>query len=197
MDAVVDPSFAVLMSQMGGLAVLNLDGVQVRYDNPAEVGADRIVNAVAAKERYGTPAIVVDFGTATTLDLLGEDGAYLGGAIAPGPGISSEALFTKAAKLPKVEFARPLTVMGRNTVASMQSGLYWGYVGLVEGLVRRMGEEQGGIETVVATGGFAPVIAQDCPSIKHVDEDLTLWGLQLLYAKNVGDQIRIPAEKSD
>ena len=160
-------------------------GVPVLYDHPSEVGADRIVNAVAVVHKYGTPAIIVDFGTATTFDLLNAEGAYVGGVIAPGLGISSEALFERAAKLPKVEIQRPSRVIGRTTVGSMQSGLYWGYAGLVEGIVRRMKEEFGPVDLVPATGGLAPIIARDCPSITHVDETLTLEGLRILYERNL------------
>jgi type III pantothenate kinase len=159
-------------------------GIHILYDNPAEVGADRIVNAVATYARYEAPAIVVDFGTATTFDMLGEDGNYLGGVIAPGLGISAEALFEKAARLPKVEIARPRKVIGKSTVTSMQSGLYWGYVALVEGTLKRMKKEFGPVRSVIATGGLAPVLARDCPSIETVDENLTLEGLRLLWEKN-------------
>ncbi len=159
-------------------------GVHILYDNPTEVGADRIVNAVAAQVRYGLPAIVVDFGTATTFDMLDEGGHYLGGVIAPGLGISAEALFERTAKLPKVELARPKKVIGKSTVASMQSGLYWGYVGLVEGILRRMKREFGTVKTVMATGGLAPLIARDCPSVDSVDETLTLDGLRIIYDRN-------------
>lgn len=159
-------------------------GVPILYDHPSEVGADRIVNAVAVAHKYGTPAIVVDFGTATTFDVLNGDGAYVGGAIAPGLGISAEALFEHAAKLPKVDIQKPARVVGRTTVASMQSGLYYGYAALVEGLVLRIREEYGPVDLVPATGGLAPVIARDCPSITHVDENLTLEGLRILYERN-------------
>ncbi len=159
-------------------------GVHVLYDTPADVGADRIVNAAAVYGAYETPAIVVDFGTATTFDMLGENGNYLGGAIAPGIGISAEALFEKAAKLPKVEIARPRKVIGKSTVGSMQSGLYWGYTSLTEGIIRKMKAEYGNVKTVIATGGLAGVLVKDCPSIDVVDETLTLKGLRVLYERN-------------
>jgi type III pantothenate kinase len=166
-------------------------GVPILYDNPTEVGADRIVNAVAVLAGYEVPAIIVDFGTATTFDVLDGKGNYVGGAIAPGLGISAEALFEKTAKLPKVEISRPPRVVGRTTVQSMQSGLYWGYAGLVEGLLKRMKKEIGPVKTVVATGGLARVIAADCPSVTAVDENLTLEGLRLIFEKNAGER---PAE---
>jgi len=159
-------------------------GIHILYDSPADVGADRIVNAVAAYALYPAPAIVVDFGTATTFDMLGEGGNYLGGVIAPGVAISAEALFERAAKLPKVEIARPRKVIGKSTVASMQSGFYWGYVGLVEGVLRKMKREHPGVRTVVATGGLAPILVGDCPSIEQVNENLTLEGLRILYEMN-------------
>ena len=159
-------------------------GVPVLYENPAEVGADRIVNAVAVIARYDLPAIVVDFGTATTFDVLDAKGNYLGGAIAPGLAISAEALFEKTAKLPKVEISKPSRVVGKTTVQSMQSGLYWGYVGLVEGILKRMKKEFGPVRTVVATGGLATVIASECPAIGVVDETLTLDGLRIIFEKN-------------
>ncbi len=161
-------------------------GLQIHYDNPTEVGADRIVNAVAVLAKYAVPAIVVDFGTATTFDMLDGEGAYLGGVIAPGLGISSEALFEKAAKLPKVEIVKPPRVIGKSTVVAMQSGLYWGYIGLVEGILKRMKREFGPVKTVIATGGLAPVLAKDCPSVDVSDENLTLEGLRILYERNKG-----------
>lgn len=161
-------------------------GMPILYDNPREVGADRIVNAVAAHSRWPAGLIIVDFGTATTFDVVTPKGEYLGGAICPGVGISSEALFMKAARLPRVEFARPRSVVGRNTIASIQSGLVYGYVGLVEGLVARMKQDVGFECTVVATGGLAPRIAAETDVIEHVDELLTLKGLHLLYQRNLG-----------
>jgi len=159
-------------------------GMPILYDNPQEVGADRIANSVAAFERYGGPTLVVDFGTATTFDAVSERGEYLGGAIAPGVQISSEALFERAARLPRVEIRRPSRVIGRNTVESMQSGLYFGYLSMIEGLVRRVKEGLGPGTHVVATGGLAPVFADDYPDFEAVDPNLTLEGLRLIYSRN-------------
>lgn len=159
-------------------------GLKIFYDSPAEVGADRVVNAVAAFQAYGGPAIVVDLGTATTFDMIGEGGDYLGGVIAPGLAISAEALFERAAKLPKVEIAKPAKVIGRTTVGSMQSGLFWGYVGLIEGILKRMKREFGEVKHVVATGGLAPTVAKEVKAIDSVDENLTLEGIRLLYERN-------------
>jgi type III pantothenate kinase len=152
-------------------------GMPVLYDNPREVGADRIVNAVAAFAQYGGPAIVVDFGTATTFDAVSARGEYLGGVIAPGIGISAEALFERAAKLPRIEITRPRGVIGKNTVASMQSAL-------VDGVVRRMQQEMGGTKVVVGTGGLAHLILADSETVDRVDPLLTLTGLRLLYERN-------------
>lgn len=159
-------------------------GLNIKYDNPKEVGADRIVNAVAAIHDYGSPLIIVDFGTATTFCYVNEKSEYLGGAIAPGVGISMEALFDRASKLPRVELIRPEQVVGRNTVAAMQSGIVYGYVGLVEGIVARMKEESGLEPTVVATGGMAKLIASETNVIDVVDNFLTLKGLRLIYKRN-------------
>lgn len=160
-------------------------GMVIRYDNPREVGADRIVNAVAAFHRLQGAAIVVDFGTATTFDLIGPQGEYLGGVIAPGLGISMDALFERTVKLPRVECVRPATVVGRDTKGAMQSGLYWGYVSLVDGLITRMKAESGFEQVrVLATGGLAGLIARDSALIEEVDEILTLTGLKMLYERN-------------
>jgi type III pantothenate kinase len=160
-------------------------GVPVLYNPPKDVGADRIVNAVAAYARYPMASIVVDFGTATTFDSITEKGEYAGGAIAPGINISMTALFQNAAKLPKVDFARPATVVGKSTVESIQSGVYFGYCGLVDGLVRRMKAEMKADKIkVIATGGLAPLIVKDTETIDEVDEGLTLEGLRILYENN-------------
>jgi type III pantothenate kinase len=160
-------------------------GMPILYEAPREVGADRIVNAVAAFELYGGPCIVVDFGTATTFDAISSRGEYLGGAICPGIGISAEALFQRAAKLPRVDITRPKAVIGRNTVSSMQSGLYYGYLGLVEGLVARMREELGGTPKVIATGGLAGLLLAGSSVVDHLDPLLTLTGLRMLYERNL------------
>lgn len=160
-------------------------GINIKYENPKEVGADRIVNAVAALYKYGGPAVIIDFGTATTFDALTAEGDYLGGAIAPGIGISSEALFKSAAKLYRVEIAKPERVIGKNTASSIQSGIYNGYVGLVENIVDKMKEEMGGGSIrAIATGGLAPLICSNARNIDRVDMMLTLDGLNLLYEKN-------------
>ncbi len=159
-------------------------GVEVRLDSPQEAGADRLLNAVAAHQRYGGPAIVVDFGTATNFDVVDRDGGYLGGAIAPGVGLSEEALHQAAARLPRVAVRRPATVIGRSTVAAMQSGVFWGYIGLVEGLVDRLQAEYGAAMTVIATGGLAPLFARATDRIHHLDPDLTMWGLLEIYRRH-------------
>jgi len=163
-------------------------GVRILYDNPKQLGADRIIDAVAAIRCYGAPVIVVDFGTATVFDAINEAGDYLGGAIAPGIGIASEALFSRAAMLYRVQLERPPAAIGKNTVHAMQSGIFFGYVGLVEGLVSRFKAELTGDVKVVATGGLAREIAQATNCIDIIDRDLTLNGLRLIYELN--DDIR-------
>ncbi|PKQ16232.1 MAG: pantothenate kinase [Actinobacteria bacterium HGW-Actinobacteria-7] len=159
-------------------------GMAIRYDNPHEVGADRIVNGVAAIATYGSPVIVVDFGTATTLDVISRDGAYLGGAIAPGVETSAEALFAKAARLSKVDLEPPAHVIGTNTRESVQAGLLLGEAAMVDGLVRRIWVELGEETSVVATGGLAPRMAPLCDTVDHVDVDLTLKGLRIIRDLN-------------
>lgn len=159
-------------------------GMPILYDNPKEVGADRIVNAVAAFDAHKCSLIVVDFGTATTFDYISAKGEYLGGAIAPGLGISTEALFERASKLPRVEIAKPQQVIAKNTVNSMQAGIFYGYVGLVDGIVARMKEEAKDSPLVVATGGIAKVIASSSQSINSVDPNLTLEGLRIIFKRN-------------
>jgi type III pantothenate kinase len=161
-------------------------GVRIMYDSPRDVGADRVIDAVAAIKLYGPPLIVVDFGTATVFDAISKDGDYLGGAIAPGIGISMEALFERTAKLPRIELERPKTAIGKTTVVAMQSGIVFGYVGLIEGIVARMKEELEGDVKVIATGGLAPLIARETPVIQAVNLDLTLVGLRLIQEANRG-----------
>lgn len=190
--SVVPPLVAVLQESMGkhlGIRPLVVEagiktGVRICTDNPREVGADRICNALAAYRLYGGPAIVIDFGTATTFDVVSEGGDYLGGAIAPGIEVALEALFQHAAKLPSIEFTRPKHAIGKNTVASMQSGLIFGYVGLVEGIVRRIKRELGGRARVIATGGQAEVIVRESSMVEVVAPELTLVGLRMIYELN-------------
>lgn len=159
-------------------------GLNIKYENPKEVGADRIVNAIAAIQEYGSPLIIIDFGTATTYCYVDENGSYQGGAIAPGIGISTEALYTRTAKLPRIELVPPDNIVGKNTVEAMQSGILYGYVGQVEGIVSRMKSQARKNPKVIATGGLAKLIAREAKIIDVVDPLLTLKGLQLIYKKN-------------
>lgn len=159
-------------------------GMPVLVDNPTELGADRLVNAIAAFERYGGPCVVVDFGTATTFDVISSKGEYLGGAIAPGLGISADALFSRAARLGRIDIKKPAKVIGTNTVTHLQSGLYYGYIGLVDGILDRMIAELGQPARVIATGGLARQISADSRFISEIDDMLTLDGLRILFDRN-------------
>jgi type III pantothenate kinase len=165
-------------------------GFEIRVNNPAEVGADRLLNTLAGHRLHGGPLIIVDFGTATTFDVVDKDGAYLGGVICPGINLSLEALHQAAAQLPRIGIARPQAVIGRQTVPAMQSGVYWGYVAMVEGLVARIRAEYGGPMKVVATGGLAPLVAEGTMMIEHIEPDLTLDGLRMLAERNPAPTLR-------
>jgi type III pantothenate kinase len=169
-------------------------GMPVHYDNPAEVGADRIVNAVAAFEQYGGPCVIVDFGTATTFDCVSAKGEYLGGVICPGIGISADALFQRTARLTRVEIRKPPRVIGTNTVGSLQSGLYYGYLGLVDGILELLMKELGTETKVIATGGLGTMIGTGSKYIKTVDEFLTLNGLRIIWERNAGARSALGAK---
>ncbi len=184
------PTFLeVFQRYFGGLRPLVLEagvktGVKILYENPREVGADRVANAAAAYRFFGGPTVVIDFGTGTTFDVVSARGEYLGGVIAPGIGIAAEALFQRTAKLPRVEVARPRSAIGRNTVAAIQAGLYFGYIGLVNEILNRIIQELGERPRVIATGGLAELIAPDIPVIERVVPEITLQGLRIIYELN-------------
>jgi type III pantothenate kinase len=159
-------------------------GFKIKVDHPEEVGADRLLNALAGHRHFGGPLIIVDFGTATTFDVVDSEGSYMGGSIAPGINLSIEALHQAAARLPRIGIGRPQAVIGRSTVPAMQSGIYWGYVGLIEGLITRIKAEFGGPMKVAATGGLAPLFSEGTLMIEHIDPDLTLEGLRMLAERN-------------
>ena len=168
--------------------ILLKQSANIKYDNPKQVGADRIVNAVAAIEKYGSPLIVVDFGTATTYDLVTEDGRFVGGVTSPGIRTSANALWQQAAKLPEIEIRKPQYILAKDTVTSMQGGLVYGYIGQTEYIIRKMKEESGlGKINVVATGGLGKMIAQETSFINYYDANLTLKGLQIIYDKQKQD----------
>jgi len=159
-------------------------GMRIRLDNPREVGPDRVVDAVAAQNLYGKPVIIIDLGTATTFDVVSKEGDYLGGAIAPGIIMATEALYTRTAALPRIGLSRPKQVIGKSTISAMQSGIIFGYIELIEGMIRRIEQELGGKAKVIATGGQSHLLAQEIPAIEVVNPDLTLIGLHLIYEMN-------------
>jgi type III pantothenate kinase len=183
LDSVLNEMVSIYFSVKPVFVTHENAGIPILYDKPSDVGADRIVDAVAVVHKYGKPAIVVDFGTATTFDAITANGEYQGGVIAPGIVISAEALYEHAAKLPRIEIQKPPRVIGTSTVTSMQSGLFYGYVALVDGIITRMKNELGPNTKVIGTGGQAPLISQETKLIDIVDANLTLDGLQLVASR--------------
>jgi type III pantothenate kinase len=197
----LDPVLRQVCERYFGLRPLFIEpgvktGMPVHYDNPAEVGADRIVNGVAAFEKYGGPCLIVDFGTATTFDCVSAKGEYLGGIICPGIGISADALFERTARLPRVEIRKPARVIGSNTVGSLQSGLYYGYLGLVDGILELLLLELGRDTQVIATGGLGAMIGTGSKYIKQVDDFLTLEGLRIIWERNTAGRRESDSAKS-
>jgi type III pantothenate kinase len=187
------PAFQELSQRLFGRKALVVGpglktGMPLLYENPGEVGADRVVASIAAYEKYGGPCIVVDFGTATTFDAVTAKGEYLGGAIAPGIGISAEALYLRTAKLPRIEVVKPKRAIGKTTVASMQSGIYFGYVGLVNHLIEEISGELGGRAAIVVTGGFGGALGPEIRGDHHFEPHLVLEGLRIIYERNAGEK---------
>ena len=190
-SSVVPPLHGVLVQmsqQLFGVEPSFIDsetetGLPLRYPNPAEIGADRIVNSLAAREIYGAPVVVVDFGTATTFDVVNAAGEYVGGLISPGIHIAAEALFSKASRLYRVDIVQPERLVGSTTQDAMQSGIYYGYLGQVDGILQRLKDEMPGLETIIATGGLASLMAEESKHIRHVDQMITLTGLRLIYER--------------
>lgn len=190
----VNPSLTRMVEVLFGLTPLFVDhstdtGLEIHYDSPSELGADRIVDAVAAVARYGAPCIVVNFGTATTFNAISSRGEFLGGAISPGLFTCADALYERAAKLPRVEFERPARAIGKSTVQALQSGLYFGYSGLIDRVIEEILESMGGSPRIIATGGLANLLRYASQYIDEVDETLTLDGLRLVYERNKGSSI--------
>lgn len=193
LGSVVPSKDELLIKALEGLKFKNIlkikpgvkTGIPILYENPLEVGVDRVVNAVALKEKYGVPGIVVDFGTAITFDIVSEKGEYLGGLICPGISMSLENLFKKTSLLPFVDFKKPTGLIGKNTAHSIQSGIYYGFIGLIEGILQRLIKEKGPFAHIVSTGGYSETISKEITLITSIEPELTHWGLYLIFLKNV------------